>query len=182
MEIGLYVLIALVLLALVVVKKTIVIIPQSETKIIERLGRYYATLKPGINIIIPFIDQAKTIVAVTQQAPEARVKALEAAGVEIIRAGSGAHVDLKALLQKLGEREICSVFVEGGGSVNFSLLEAGLVDKVYAFIAPKFIGGREALTPVEGEGFASLGECVALTDVHVEELAGDILLMAYTKR
>ena len=63
MEIGLYVLIALVLLALVVVKKTIVIIPQSETKIIERLGRYYATLKPGINIIIPFIDQAKTIVA-----------------------------------------------------------------------------------------------------------------------
>ena len=63
MEIGLYVLIALVLLALVVVKKTIVIIPQSETRIIERLGRYYATLKPGINIIIPFIDQAKTIVA-----------------------------------------------------------------------------------------------------------------------
>ena len=44
MEIGLYVLIALVLLALVVVKKTIVIIPQSETRIIERLGRYYATL------------------------------------------------------------------------------------------------------------------------------------------
>ena len=102
--------------------------------------------------------------------------------VEIIRAGSGAHVDLKALLQKLGEREICSVFVEGGGSVNFSLLEAGLVDKVYAFIAPKLVGGREALTPVEGEGFASLGECVALTDVHVEELAGDILLTAYTKR
>ena len=126
--------------------------------------------------------QAKTIVAVTQQAPEARVKALEAAGVEIIRAGSGAHVDLKALLQKLGEREICSVFVEGGGSVNFSLLEAGLVDKVYVFIAPKLVGGREALTPVEGEGFASLRECVALTDVHVEELAGDILLTAYTKR
>ena len=63
MSIGIYVLAALVLLALVVVKKTIVIIPQSETKIIERLGRYYATLKPGINIIIPFIDHAKEIVA-----------------------------------------------------------------------------------------------------------------------
>lgn len=63
MSIGIYVLAALVLLALVVVKKTIVIIPQSETKIIERLGRYYATLKPGINIIIPFIDHAKDIVA-----------------------------------------------------------------------------------------------------------------------
>ncbi len=57
--IGIYVLAAIVVLALIFVKKTIVIIPQSETKIIERLGRYYATLRPGINIIIPFIDRAK---------------------------------------------------------------------------------------------------------------------------
>ena len=61
--IGIYVLAAIVVLALIFVKKTIVIIPQSETKIIERLGRYYATLRPGINIIIPFIDRAKDIVA-----------------------------------------------------------------------------------------------------------------------
>ena len=61
--IGIYVLAAIVVLALIFVKKTIVIIPQSETKIIERLGRYYATLRPGINIIIPFIDRAKEIVA-----------------------------------------------------------------------------------------------------------------------
>ena len=58
------VLVALVICALVVVKKSLVIIPQSETKIIERLGKYYATLRPGINIIIPFIDRAKEIVAV----------------------------------------------------------------------------------------------------------------------
>ena len=58
------VLIALVICALVIVKKSLVIIPQSETKIIERLGKYYATLRPGINIIIPFIDRAKEIVAV----------------------------------------------------------------------------------------------------------------------
>lgn len=60
--IGFYVLIALVVLALLFAKMGIVIIPQSETRIIERLGRYYATLKPGINIIIPFIDKAKVIV------------------------------------------------------------------------------------------------------------------------
>ncbi len=59
------ILIVLVALALILVKMSIVIIPQSETKIIERLGKYYATLKPGINIIIPFIDRAKTIVALT---------------------------------------------------------------------------------------------------------------------
>lgn len=60
--IGFYVLIALVVLALLFARMAIVIIPQSETRIIERLGRYYATLKPGINIIIPFIDKAKVIV------------------------------------------------------------------------------------------------------------------------
>ena len=56
----LYVVISLVVLAVVFVKMAIVIIPQSETRIIERLGKYFATLEPGINIIIPFIDSAKS--------------------------------------------------------------------------------------------------------------------------
>ena len=59
---GNYLIIAAILLAIVFVKKSLVIIPQSETKIIERLGRFRAILKPGINIIIPFVDKAKTIV------------------------------------------------------------------------------------------------------------------------
>jgi len=63
MEFTIFILIALIVFALVVVKKSIVIIPQSETKIIERLGKYYATLKPGINVIIPFIDRPKAIVS-----------------------------------------------------------------------------------------------------------------------
>ena len=62
MDIMSYVLVAIVVLVAIFVKMALVIIPQSETKIIERLGRYYATLKPGINIIIPFIDRAKAIV------------------------------------------------------------------------------------------------------------------------
>ena len=57
-----YVLIAIVVCVILFVKMSLVIIPQSETKIVERLGRYHATLKPGINIIIPFIDKAKSIV------------------------------------------------------------------------------------------------------------------------
>ncbi len=59
-------LVVILALAAVVLKKTIVIIPQSETKIIERLGRYYNTLDPGINIIIPFIDRAKEMVSVVR--------------------------------------------------------------------------------------------------------------------
>ena len=64
MDIVTYVLIAIVVLVIIIAKKSLVIISQSETKIIERLGKYYATLNPGINIIIPFIDHAKEIVTV----------------------------------------------------------------------------------------------------------------------
>ena len=59
-------LIVIIVLAIIILKKTIVIIPQSETKIIERLGKYYNTLEPGINIIIPFIDKAKDMVAMAR--------------------------------------------------------------------------------------------------------------------
>ena len=61
-----YVLIVIVVCILVFAKMALVIIPQSETRIIERLGRYHATLKPGVNIIIPFIDRAKDIVAMVR--------------------------------------------------------------------------------------------------------------------
>ena len=66
MDIMTYVLIAIVVLVILFAKMALVIIPQSETKIIERLGRYYATLNPGINIIIPFIDRAKDIVVLSR--------------------------------------------------------------------------------------------------------------------
>ena len=61
-----YVIIALVVLAVIFIKMSVVIIPQSETRIVERLGKYYATLKPGINIIIPFIDRAKIIMTLNR--------------------------------------------------------------------------------------------------------------------
>ena len=62
MSIATYVLIAVVVLVVIIAKKALVIISQSETKIIERLGRYHATLNPGVNIIVPVIDRAKEIV------------------------------------------------------------------------------------------------------------------------
>ena len=64
MSIASYVLGAIVLLVIFFTMKAVVIISQSETKVIERLGKYYATLQPGINIIMPFLDHAKEVVAV----------------------------------------------------------------------------------------------------------------------
>lgn len=125
---------------------------------------------------------AKTLVAVTSAAPEERCAALEAAGVEVVRMGEGERVDLAALMRHLAARDITAVFVEGGGTLNFSLLAAGLVDKVHAFIAPKIVGGKEALTPVEGAGFAGLADAVVLTGLTAEQVAADILLTGYVAK
>ncbi len=57
-----FILLLIIACVILFAKMALVIISQSETKIIERLGRYHATLKPGVNIIIPFIDRAKSIV------------------------------------------------------------------------------------------------------------------------
>lgn len=61
-----YVLLVCLVCVILFAVKAIVIIPQSETKIVERLGRYYATLKPGVNVIIPFIDRTKEIVVLNR--------------------------------------------------------------------------------------------------------------------
>ncbi|MBE8953174.1 MAG: bifunctional diaminohydroxyphosphoribosylaminopyrimidine deaminase/5-amino-6-(5-phosphoribosylamino)uracil reductase RibD [Quinella sp. 1Q7] len=125
--------------------------------------------------------QARTIVAVTNNAPRDKISALRTRGVEIIRAGGGERVDLNILMRELAEREITSVLVEGGGTINFAMLEAGLVDKIFAFVAPKIIGGSNALTGVEGAGFAKLSDAVNLKNFAAEKIGDDLLLTGYTE-
>lgn len=126
--------------------------------------------------------QAKTVLAVTAQASREKVAAFGAAGAEVLVAGDGPEVDLAVLMRELGKREICSILAEGGGTLNFSLLKAGLVDKVLAFVAPKLLGGQTAKTPVEGEGFAALSEAVELTEMTSEVIGGDVLLTGYVQK
>lgn len=121
--------------------------------------------------------KAPTIVAVSGAASAGAVQDLRDAGVQVISVGSD-RVDLSKLLRKLAEMNICSILVEGGGQLNFSLLKDNLVDKVYAFIAPKLLGGADALTPVEGAGFAQLSQAVQLTDVTTQLVKGDVLITA----
>ena len=123
--------------------------------------------------------KAKTIFAVTENAPREKISALESLGVEVIFAGSEDKVDLKILLKKLAEQEITSILVEGGGTLHFSLLELGLVDKVFAFVAPKIIGGANAKTAVEGAGFAEIKNAVKLKNLTTERLGDDILICGY---
>jgi len=125
-------------------------------------------------------DGEKTIIAVTEGVSNEKIKKFEACGVEIIKCGVE-RVDLKMLLKKLAEREIISILVEGGGKIHFSMLKSGLVDKIYAFIAPKIIGGAKALTSVEGEGFLKLSEAISLKNIEIERFDEDILIKGYVK-
>ena len=120
---------------------------------------------------------ARTIIAVTENAPQENISALENHGVEIITAGSGEHVDLNILMSELAAREITSVLVEGGGTVHFAMIKAGLVDKIFAFIAPKIIGGKNALTAVEGAGFENLSDALKLENFTAQKLGDDILIV-----
>lgn len=125
-------------------------------------------------------QKAPTIIAVTEQAPPERIERLKQQGAEVLVFQSDANgkVPLRALLQQLGENEICSLLVEGGSSVHGAFVAQGLVDQVYAFIAPKMVGGVKALTSVGGEGIAVLSEACQLENIKVQILEGDLLITA----
>ncbi|MCS7206671.1 MAG: bifunctional diaminohydroxyphosphoribosylaminopyrimidine deaminase/5-amino-6-(5-phosphoribosylamino)uracil reductase RibD [Dehalococcoidia bacterium] len=121
----------------------------------------------------------KTLIAVGR-APQERLRALEAAGVEVVRVPApDGRVDLPALCRLLGQRAVTSLLVEGGGNLNAALLAYGLVDKVVACIAPRLIGGQSAPTPVEGAGIPRIADALTLERVRVERVGPDLLVVGY---
>ncbi|MBI4395173.1 MAG: bifunctional diaminohydroxyphosphoribosylaminopyrimidine deaminase/5-amino-6-(5-phosphoribosylamino)uracil reductase RibD [Candidatus Omnitrophica bacterium] len=88
-------------------------------------------------------------------------------------------LDLTQLLQKLGALGITSLLVEGGGEVAWSFLRSKLMDKIEWVIAPKIIGGREAITSVEGKGFVSLSRALPIYSTRMVKLGEDFLLEGY---
>ncbi len=85
-------------------------------------------------------------------------------------------VDLNALMKVLGKRQIDSVLLEGGGTLNFTALKSGIVDRVQAYIAPKLFGGANAKTPVEGKGVALPKEAFRLENPKVLFAGEDIVI------
>lgn len=92
------------------------------------------------------------------------------------------HVDLSALMEQLGAEKIDSVLIEGGGTIHWSALESGLGNKVYAYLAPKLLGGAQARSPVEGAGFATPDEAVRLTNSVITRLGEDFLIESEVRR
>ncbi len=90
-------------------------------------------------------------------------------------------LDLKALMSQLGREELTSVLIEGGGTTLAAAFEAGIVDKLMFFVAPKIVGGRDAPTPVEGDGVSEMSAALPLRDLRAEPIGEDILLEAYVE-
>jgi diaminohydroxyphosphoribosylaminopyrimidine deaminase/5-amino-6-(5-phosphoribosylamino)uracil reductase len=91
------------------------------------------------------------------------------------------QVDLGRLLKAMGEKEITSVLVEGGGILLGSLFDAGLVDKVIAFISPSIIGGEGAKAAVAGKGVDKVIDAIRLDSINVEKFGEDLMLSGYIK-
>lgn len=114
------------------------------------------------------------LVAVGASAPADRVASLQAAGAEVMALpGADGRVDLRALLRALGEREITSVLCEGGSALFGGLRDAGLIDRVLAFVAPILIGGARAPAPIGGAGIDRVADALPLLASRVRRVGAD---------
>ena len=138
-----------------------------------------SSLKIDINANVVQDKSAKTIIATTDKADKDKILKLQAQDVDVIVVDKDENdkVDIEKLLDILGQQNICSILVEGGATLSGSFVAKKLVDKVYFFIAPKIVGGKEAKTPVAGTGILNLQEALALKDIQIEKLEEDILII-----
>ncbi len=86
------------------------------------------------------------------------------------------HIDLIELMKRLGSLEIDSILLEGGGTLNWAALNAGIVNRVQAYIAPKIIGGENAPTPVRGVGIRMMENAIRLKDSHIIKVGDDYMI------
>ena len=125
-------------------------------------------------------SSAGEIICVTNKAPKGKIKTLEKkTEVLVVKADKKGYCDWHDLLKKLGQKNFTSVLVEGGGRVGASAFEAKVIDKVYFFVAPKLIGGKEAPTPIDGKGIARIKSVVDLKQVEIERLGNNVLVSGY---
>lgn len=126
--------------------------------------------------LVTTATEVPTIIATCCQ-DEIRHKPYQEAGCQVwVLPSKNKGVDLHALLQRLGQEKIDSVLVEGGGQLNWSLLQAGLVQRVYTYIAPKIFGGDAAKSPVGGIGVDTPQQAFQMKVVSTQQLGDDFLL------
>jgi len=123
----------------------------------------------------------QTVLIVKSSAKEEKKIILSGEGIQLMEY-EGERIDLQWLMRKLGEKEITSLLIEGGSSLNAYAFEAGIVDKAMFFIAPKIMGGNKSFPAVGGRTFRRLEEAHLLRDVRVKRVGEDILIEGYIRK
>lgn len=116
-------------------------------------------------------DRIRTVAVHAEGVDSGRIEALNGRGIETWCCRS-----LSDMLRRMRREGIDGLLLEGGGTLNEAFIKERLVDEVYAFIAPKIVGGSEAKTPVEGEGIARMAEALHLHGIYTERIGEDILI------
>jgi diaminohydroxyphosphoribosylaminopyrimidine deaminase/5-amino-6-(5-phosphoribosylamino)uracil reductase len=108
-----------------------------------------------------------------------KVKRLEAKGIQIhLDESTNSNISLRFVLDTLQKLHYHSVLVEGGGTVHFSFIKDGLFNDIYAQISPLILGGKDAKTPVEGQGFSTLKEAKDVAFLRYFQYGRDIVIYA----
>jgi 2,5-diamino-6-(ribosylamino)-4(3H)-pyrimidinone 5'-phosphate reductase len=141
--------------------------------IIDSMGRI-----PLDSQILRTASKIKTIVAVTKLAHINVRRKIKKTGAIVIVAGTNT-VDLKRVLLTIQKMGIKKILVEGGGEINWSLFNLGIVNELIVTIAPRIVGGRQATTLVEGEGYSSVSQGLKLQLKKVRMQNGGELVLHY---
>ena len=127
-------------------------------------------------------SDAPTWVICGPEADADRRAILEDTGTRVIPAAiANRRIDLAALMKQLGELEMTSLLVEGGGTVVGSALAAGIVDKLCLFFAPKLLGGDDGIPMCRGTGPERMRDALRVHDLEVSRFEADVLLQGYLK-
>ena len=136
---------------------------------------------PLTSKIVRTAETIPTILASSSK-DQQKIKNYEELGCQVLYVPEkNGHIDLNRLMELLGAAKIDSILLEGGGSLNWSALESGIVQKVQTYIAPKLFGGEEAKTPVEGKGFPDPASAVLLKNSEIIRIGDDFLIESEVK-
>jgi 2,5-diamino-6-(ribosylamino)-4(3H)-pyrimidinone 5'-phosphate reductase len=125
---------------------------------------------PIISNVIEFDPKLyPTIICTTEKVSKERIRLFESKGVKILKSGEGPTVDVVNLMPKLWNIGIKSLLLEGGGTLNWTFIKQDLVDEIRLTIAPWIVGGKNAITLVEGDGFSKMRESTQFSLVMVKE-------------
>jgi diaminohydroxyphosphoribosylaminopyrimidine deaminase / 5-amino-6-(5-phosphoribosylamino)uracil reductase len=131
-----------------------------------------------------FNGQAPTMIGTTEASPADAQREWERAGAEVIVLPSSLDggVALPALMETLGKRDAQNVLIEGGATLAWGAVEAGIVDRLVLYVAPKLIGGVDAPGVLAGEGVASIADAIPLGIRSIEPLGDDLKVVADVHR